>query len=142
MEEKPKEPEIRYAEPVLCYVEGGVAYFTTRDLAHQWGDDWNDAPYEHNAGSPYSFGDRDRARGIEPWTLVRVAFTCPLCQPSDGCSNSPYSVDQINEKRTPWLKPSPYGGPVVHIFAGVTVAEFRKLVAEAGGISSEPGPWP
>lgn len=33
----------------LCYVDDGFAYFTTKPLTEQWGDDWNDAPYEHNA---------------------------------------------------------------------------------------------
>ncbi len=37
----------------LCYVEGSWAYFTTQELKNQWGDDWNDTPYEHNAGDPY-----------------------------------------------------------------------------------------
>ena len=27
-------------------------YFTS-DMAAQWGDDWDDRPYEHNAGKPY-----------------------------------------------------------------------------------------
>lgn len=38
---------------VLCYVSGGKAFFTTKPLSEQWGDDWNDSPYEHNAGEPY-----------------------------------------------------------------------------------------
>lgn len=38
---------------VPCYVEGNRAWFTTQSLDKQWGDDWNDAPYEHNAGRPY-----------------------------------------------------------------------------------------
>jgi hypothetical protein len=38
---------------VLCYLDENWAYFTTQDLDKQWGDDWNDAPYEHNAGPPY-----------------------------------------------------------------------------------------
>lgn len=29
------------------------AYFTDIDLKDQWGDDWDDAPYEHNAECPY-----------------------------------------------------------------------------------------
>ena len=37
---------------VLCYVDAPWAYFTTRRLSEQWGDDWDDAPYEHNAGTP------------------------------------------------------------------------------------------
>lgn len=27
----------------LCYVDDGFAYFTTKPLTEQWGDDWNDA---------------------------------------------------------------------------------------------------
>lgn len=27
-------------------------YFTS-DIENQWGDDWDDRPYEHNAGKPY-----------------------------------------------------------------------------------------
>ena len=30
-----------------------MAYFTPVSLDEQWGDDWDDAPYEHNAGIPY-----------------------------------------------------------------------------------------
>lgn len=40
-------------EPVLCYISKPWAYFTTQKLEDQWGDDWDDAPYEHNAGEPY-----------------------------------------------------------------------------------------
>ena len=39
--------------PVLCMVDYGQVYFTTQDLALQHGDDWGNAPYEHNAGDPY-----------------------------------------------------------------------------------------
>jgi len=40
----------------LCYVDLPWVYFTTQDLDKQWGDDWDDAPYEHNAEEPYSPG--------------------------------------------------------------------------------------
>ena len=36
----------------LCYVEGQKAWFTD-NFEKQWGDDWNDKPYECNAGEPY-----------------------------------------------------------------------------------------
>ena len=45
----------------LCYVNGPFAYFTTKEVSEQWGDDWNDAPYEHNAGKPYEWSKRDKA---------------------------------------------------------------------------------
>lgn len=31
----------RETQPILCYVEGCWAYFTTQALKDQWGDDWN-----------------------------------------------------------------------------------------------------
>lgn len=36
----------------LCYVEGNKAWFTD-NFENQWGDDWDDKPYEDNAGYPY-----------------------------------------------------------------------------------------
>ena len=36
----------------LCYLENNIMYFTS-DIENQWGDDWDDRPYEHNAGTPY-----------------------------------------------------------------------------------------
>lgn len=36
----------------LCYVEDNILYFTD-DFEHQWADGWDDAPYQHNAGTPY-----------------------------------------------------------------------------------------
>lgn len=36
----------------LCYVDGQKAWFTD-NFEKQWGDDWNDKPYECNAEEPY-----------------------------------------------------------------------------------------
>ena len=36
----------------LCYCSNNIMYFTS-DMTAQWGDDWDDCPYEHNAGKPY-----------------------------------------------------------------------------------------
>lgn len=101
-------------EPVLCYVCGPWAYFTTRPLADQWGDDWDDAPYEHNAGTPYEWRESDGigclcngpggylAYGgtgtqapcgktghvplppIARWDVVRVAWAGDFDTPADG----------------------------------------------------------
>lgn len=63
----------------LCYIEssgsGGTAYFTTNDLDRQWGDDWNDAPYEHNAGSPYEWLEYMGDRGIAKYEIRKVDFS-------------------------------------------------------------------
>ena len=61
----------------LCYVDQSWAFFTTKSLSDQWGDDWDDAPYEHNAGYPYSpcwhnepeaINNPDCKRGLDPST--------------------------------------------------------------------------
>lgn len=120
-------------EPVLCYVSGCWAYFTTQPLADQWGDDWDDAPYEHNAGSPYTPSDKNIAEG-KSWDIVKVAFDGPFETPCEHHLNSPYSVLDINVGVVAWLRRSRWdSGPPVAIPAGTTLADFRRKVAEAGG---------
>lgn len=122
------------ANAVLCYVKDNFAYFTTQPLSEQWGDDWDDAPYEHNAGEPYDFHEHDREAGRKPWEIVKVAFGGPLETPDDGCVNSRWSVKQINAGCVAWLAtPSWSGAPLVAIPAGTTLAQFCYLVEQAGG---------
>ena len=52
-----KYPEYRMDDlPSPDYIPGEhelYAYFTPIELSKQWGDDFDDAPYEYNAGEPY-----------------------------------------------------------------------------------------
>ena len=106
----------------LCYIEGNFAYFTTQDLKKQWGDDWNDAPMDCNAGPPYEWAEH---RNVPFYKLVRVAFYCfDLEIPHD------VSVQAVNRGAQPWLFTWDYK---VTIPAGVTIEEFKALVREAGG---------
>lgn len=117
----------------LCYVKNQWAYFTTQSLDKQWGDDWNDFPYEHNAGQPYKYGSHNQKRGDQPWEIVKIAFEGPFSTPADvACGRSFYSVEQINAGAVAWLT-TQYTKPVVNIYAGATVAEFIDLVKGAGG---------
>lgn len=88
--------------PVLCYVEGCWAFFTTKPLSDQWGDDWNDAPYEHNAGRPYgpcwhnepkNRNDQKSKRGFKPGTQTPLEVG-ELCR----CSSC---VEDWNDDGTP-----------------------------------------
>lgn len=106
---------------VLCYVEGRAAYFTTAPLQEQWGDDWNDAPYEHNAGTPY---------GKDGVTISVVYFESNLQTPDCEHVNSPWSVEDINACKVAWLR-GPDRMPVV--WAGATFEEFRTAIEERGG---------
>jgi hypothetical protein len=113
---------------VLCYVDAPWAWFTTQALADQWGDDWNDAPYECNAGTPYT-GDG--------WEVFRVAFDGDFCGPSDG--GVWYSVEEINAGAVAWLRSPRYApSPHVIISAGTTYRAFVCLVQTARGQVYEP----
>jgi len=103
------------------------AYFTTQPLEKQWGDDWNDAPYEHNAGTPYG-----PYKEGESWEIIRVAFDGPFEAPCDGVSNSAYSVEAINRGAVAWLYDR-YGDSGIAIPAGTTLTVFKDLVRKARG---------
>lgn len=120
-------------EPVLCYVDRPWAYFTTQELEKQWGDDWNDAPYEHNAETPYVYAEHDRVAGRERWRIVKLAFdAADLHTPDYMLTNSEHSVQDINAKAVPWLQDH-YGDHCVSIYAGATVGEFIAAVEGVGG---------
>lgn len=114
------------SEPVLCYVKDQKAIFTTQELSKQLGDDWDDRPYEHNAGEPYFPWSPG-----EDWQLTTIYFESELVTPDYGCHNSPYSVDDINSGAVAWLR-NPYkSGQNIH--AGTTLSEFKRLIKEFGG---------
>lgn len=81
----------------LCYVENGIMYFT-EDFEDVKGDDWNDSPYEDNAGEPY-----------EELVTVLIAFKFDYKtrEPADRGS---FSVNEINKGAVPWLYNDNCGG--------------------------------
>lgn len=135
----------------LCYVSGGNAWFTTQSLEEQWGDDWNDSPYEHNAGTPYApCWHRQRSDcwcdvckqdylpdGSPRWHIVHIRFgEIDQQEPCDGHPNSPYSIQDINNRKVPWLLPPRYSAPVGDlepVWAGTPLPEFCAWIEQAGG---------
>ena len=109
----------------LCYVDGCWAYFTSQELSDQAGDDWNDAPYEHNAGEPYT-----PYREGEDWKVMKVAFDGAFIEPYDMYTNSPWSVDEINAGACAWLRTWTDGEG---LFAGATYREFVEFIQEHDG---------
>lgn len=125
-------------DAVLCYVDNQTAYFTTQALADQWGDDWNDSPYEHNSGAPYTFTEHDAVKGKTPYEIVELRFDVRLEQPHEWHRNSPYSVETINKGEVPWLRTGKFGirlanGEAIEIWAGTTIAEFVQIITLAQG---------
>lgn len=134
-------------EPILCYVDGDFAYFTTQSLDKQWGDDWDDAPYEHNAETPYTpcwhreKGDCQcdickrewNKDGTPKWRIIKVAFEGMFSRPCDGAMNSRWSVRDINKKCVPWLSQPYINDNPVSIYAGTTLKKFKELILKGGG---------
>ena len=109
----------------LCYIEDNWAYFTKLPLDEQWGDDWDDAPYEHNAGEPYEHLGAD---------IMKLAWEGDLDTPCGNYNNSPYSVQRINKGAVPWLVSSPWNKNIfVSIPGGTTMLDFITLVYASGG---------
>ena len=120
----------------LCYVRENILFFTD-NFKNQWGDDWNDAPYEHNAEEPYDrkyYTEYDDKWCIEHGcgNIKNIAFLgydgYKIKQPKDGHFNSPYSVETINKKAVPWL----YNEEAGALFAGATMAEAKRWLKKAG----------
>lgn len=110
----------------LCYVLKPWAYFTTQDLDKQTGDDWNDAPYECNAGTPYY------PREGDIYQVVVVCFDRELEVPSEFCRRH-ISVDEINRRVVPWLHTEDWERKQQAIYAGTTLREFIPMIEGLGG---------
>lgn len=118
----------------LCYVDGNEAWFTS-DWKNQWGDDWDDRPYEHNAGSPYEhyFDDNGVEHEIQLKKVYFDIYRGIVKEPNYGLNNSPYSVQDINNHRVAWLTIDTYDKDPVYIFAGTSYSNFVRQVEELGG---------
>lgn len=131
------DPEFGYwANPILkrgadCqdypnpeYIEGKqeyYAYFTPISLDKQWGDDWDDTPYEYNAEIPYDdyYDENDERVEIE---IVKVPFYIPYDSgwnirfPKDwGGDSSFFCVRDINAGAVAWIF---YAGDKCKTFKG------------------------
>jgi hypothetical protein len=133
----------------LCYIDkNDTAYFTTQDLATQTGDDWNDIPYEHNAGTPYDArifyyenGETKKDEkdwnedGTPKWEIYTLKFNpYNMETPTSHYDNSRYSVDMINAGAVAWLTGyDSTNKKHVAINAGASIEEFKEKVRQCGG---------
>lgn len=114
----------------LCYVEDNFAYFTTQELADQWGDGWAKS-YPLNCGEPYEPCQIDRKNG-KSWSIEKLAFFAELDTPDERGAS--YSPEQINAGAAAWLVSSLWSrDPSVVISSGVSIEQFTALVHQAGG---------
>jgi hypothetical protein len=74
-------------------------YLGEDNLAGWYGDDWNDAPYEHNAGLVYD----EYIKGTKD---IAFPFDTLVLEPQDdwhNCGNSAYCKNDMIARRVPCL---------------------------------------
>jgi hypothetical protein len=129
----------KYLKYKLCYIDETseyqdsvkTLYFSELEPEEMWGDDWDDAPYEHNAGTPYTNNYEKPIEGhpneYEQIDTIQVIMTNDyypeIRTPRTGKLNSQFTVKDINQKVTPWLSIVD-GDDTTHIQAGTTLEEF------------------
>ncbi len=110
----------------LCYVEGNKAWFTN-NFEKQWGDDWNDRPYESNAEPPYdSWYDEEKNRH-------EIKHKCLFFEVDDWfdqrpCDMGRYSVEDINKQAVAWIHTDKF-----NVLAGTTYENFIDIIEKNGG---------
>ena len=110
----------------LCFIGNGYAYFTDKSIADTTGDDWDNKPYDSNAGLPkyYTF---------------RVYFWSLLQQPCDF--HYAFSAKEINDARIPWLFAPVMSALTTKVWAGAMFKDFVKAVIDSGGEVYVPIDW-
>lgn len=76
--------------------KGNVIRFYLGKNGGQWGDDWNDRPYECNAGIVYN-------EYVTAYVDVAISFDCLVLEPCDGVLNSQYSKEDMIERKVPCI---------------------------------------
>ena len=76
--------------------KGNVVRFYLGENGNQWGDDWDDAPYEHNAGQVYD-------EYVKATKDIAFPFDYFVLEPCNGVSNSRYSKQDMIKRIVPCL---------------------------------------
>ena len=119
----------------LCYVEGNKAWFSD-NFENQWGDDWNDRPYECNAEVPYTSWEEKIGEDEEGKPIYRVHkikhktlyFETEDWMDQRPCDIGRFSVEDINKQAVAWVHTDKY-----NILAGTTIEKFIETIENNGG---------
>lgn len=76
--------------------KGNVVRFYLGENGNQWGDDWDDAPYEHNAERVYE----DYVKATKD---IAFPYDDIVLEPCDGVSDSIYSKKDMIKRKVPCL---------------------------------------
>lgn len=119
----------------LCYVEGNKAWFSD-NFENQWGDDWDDRPYECNAEVPYTswgeeIGEDEEGKPIYKEHKIKhktLYFEAEDWMDERPCDIGRFSVEDINKQAVAWVHTSKF-----NILAGTTIEKFIETIENNGG---------
>lgn len=95
-------------------------------LKSNGGDDWDDVPYECNAGTPYEhYFNNHKEYPIYTETLYFETNDWTERKP---CDVGRFSVENINKRNVAWIATDKFC-----IQAGTTMKDFIKIIEENGG---------
>lgn len=112
--------QVKGAGKIIDFERKGnvVRFYLGREDDNQyWGDDWNDAPYEHNAGRVYNeyvIGTAD----------VVFPFDWEVLEPRDGQCNSGWSKEDMQKRYVPCIVAVPPTAAVDTWWLG----DFQKML--------------
>ena len=120
----------------LCYIVKNKAWFTD-NFEKQWGDDWNDKPYDCNAGYPYEYWSELIEDNPDIWKRKWKQHTIKLktvyFETGDWDEKQPhemgnFSVEEINKGAVAWIYTGKYS-----IYAGTEMDKFIDIIEKNGG---------
>ena len=127
-----KEGKWGYTNPNYTYYGETPKWLEPSDI--YYGDDWDDAPYEHNAGKVYD-------EFVKGYIDIALGWDCEILEPRDGALNSNYSKQDFVDKKVPalivlakdYIMPDSYykvdkDGKYRNIFSFFTEIEDDKVV--------------
>jgi len=89
------------------HVGNTVRFYLGSDSLEDWhGDDWDDAPYEHNAGKVYD-------EYVSGCCDIAFPFNYAVLEPKDGeySGNSRFCKDEMKARKVPCIIAYPMGHP-------------------------------
>lgn len=76
--------------------KGNVVRFYLGKNGEQYGDDWDDTPYEHNAGLVYD-------EFIKGYVDIKFSFDYLVLEPCSGAFNSNYCKNDMVQRKVPCI---------------------------------------
>ena len=107
-----------------CYGNVIRLYFGVDECEDYWGDDWDDAPYEHNAGRVY----QEYIKGYVEYAFPLKYDVCEACY---RYFNSPFSKEDMKNRKVACLTISTE--PEIKIYFGDNIDKISKQIEELGG---------